>query len=45
MTLHKMPDNKPRILIVDDDTDLLELLVIRLNAAGYKTDAISGGQQ
>jgi two-component system, NtrC family, response regulator GlrR len=39
-----MPDNKPRILIVDDDTDLLELLVIRLNAAGYKTDAVQSAE-
>ena len=39
-----MPDTKPKILIVDDDTDLLELLVIRLNAAGYKTDAVQSAE-
>ena len=39
-----MPDNKPKILIVDDDTDLLELLVIRLNAAGYKTEAVQSAE-
>ena len=39
-----MPDTKPKILIVDDDTDLLELLVIRLNAAGYKTEAVQSAE-
>ncbi|HVW65774.1 MAG TPA: sigma 54-interacting transcriptional regulator [Nitrosospira sp.] len=39
-----MPDNKPKILIVDDDTDLIELLVIRLTAAGYKTDAVQSAE-
>src|SRR3954470_20095 len=39
-----MPDSNPKILIVDDDTDLLELLVIRLNAAGYKTDAVQSAE-
>lgn len=39
-----MPDIKPKILIVDDDTDLLELLVIRLNAAGYKTEAVQSAE-
>lgn len=33
-----MPDIRPRILVVDDDADLLELLTIRLTAAGYRTD-------
>ena len=37
-----MPDTKPKILIVDDDTDLLELLVIRLNAAGFKSRVAVG---
>jgi two-component system response regulator GlrR len=39
-----MPDTKPKILIVDDDTDLLELLMIRLNAAGYKTEAVQSAE-
>ena len=37
-TILKMTEPNPKILIVDDDTDLLELLSIRLTAAGYKTE-------
>ena len=44
MTLHNMPDTKPKILIVDDDTDLLELLAIRLTAAGYKTETVQSAE-
>src|SRR6185437_2582406 len=39
-----MPDSNPKILIVDDDTDLLELLTIRLTAAGYKTEAVQSAE-
>lgn len=39
-----MSDAKPRILIVDDDTDLLELLTMRLTAAGYKVDAVPSAE-
>jgi two-component system, NtrC family, response regulator GlrR len=38
-----MPDKTPRILVVDDDADILKLLSMRLQAAGYLiTDATSG---
>ena len=33
-----------KILIVDDDTDLLELLAIRLTAAGYKTETVQSAE-
>ena len=39
-----MSGAKPRILIVDDDTDLLELLTMRLTAAGYKVDAVPSAE-
>ena len=39
-----MSDAKPKILIVDDDTDLLELLTMRLTAAGYKVDAVPSAE-
>ncbi|HET7062163.1 MAG TPA: sigma 54-interacting transcriptional regulator [Nitrosospira sp.] len=39
-----MSDSHPKILIVDDDTDLLELLSIRLTAAGYKVDAVESAE-
>jgi two-component system response regulator GlrR len=40
-----MPDNSnPKILIVDDDADLLELLSIRLTAAGYKVEAVQSAE-
>jgi two-component system response regulator GlrR len=39
-----MFDARPKILIVDDDTDLLELLIIRLTAAGYKVDAVQSAE-
>lgn len=36
---------RPRILVVDDDPDLLRLLTIRLNAAGYEVATAGGGEQ
>jgi two-component system response regulator GlrR len=35
---------KPRILVVDDDENLLRLLTIRLRRAGYGVDAAAGGR-
>jgi two-component system, NtrC family, response regulator GlrR len=37
--------NKPLILVVDDDQDILKLIIIRLNAAGYDTIAANDGEQ
>lgn len=37
-------DSNPKILIVDDDADLLQLLSIRLNAAGYKVEAVQSAE-
>jgi two-component system response regulator GlrR len=39
-----MPDSNQKILIVDDDADLLELLSIRLTAAGYKVEAVQSAE-
>jgi two-component system response regulator GlrR len=35
--------NKPYILIVDDDQDILKLISIRLRAAGYDTATANNG--
>lgn len=43
-----MADNlntTPRILVVDDDPDILKLLGMRLNAAGYQTTAAHNGAE
>jgi two-component system response regulator GlrR len=34
-----------RILLVDDDVDMLSLLSIRLNGAGYEVNAVSSGEE
>jgi two-component system response regulator GlrR len=36
---------KSRILLVDDDPDILRLLAIRLRGAGYEVDSASNGDQ
>jgi two-component system response regulator GlrR len=34
----------PRILVVDDDADMLRLLSMRLNAAGYQVNAVASAE-
>jgi two-component system response regulator GlrR len=38
-------DRKTRILVVDDDGDLLRLMSFRLKAAGYRIDCAESGEQ
>jgi two-component system response regulator GlrR len=40
-----MNDQPPRVLLVDDDRNLLRLLSMRLMAAGYDVLAVEGGEQ
>jgi two-component system response regulator GlrR len=40
-----MNEMNEKILLVDDDEDLLRLLSIRLRAAGYTVDAVESGKQ
>ena len=40
-----MSASKQKILLVDDDRDLLRLLSIRLSAAGYEVDTAESGEQ
>ena len=40
-----MPDRKPRILIVDDEPDLLTVLRFGLEAAGFEVVQASDGEQ
>jgi two-component system response regulator GlrR len=40
-----MNDRSPRVLLVDDDRNLLRLLSMRLMAAGYDVLAVEGGEQ
>ena len=37
-------ETNSKILLVDDDQDLLELLSIRLNAAGYEIDTVNSAE-
>lgn len=36
---------KPKILIVDDERDLVEMIKLRLEAAGYETSEAHDGQE
>ena len=40
-----MLDNKPRILVVDDEPNLVELLAYNLRAAGYEVETASDGRR
>src|SRR5258706_16445608 len=37
-------DNSPKVLLVDDDKDLLQLIAMRLAAAGYAVTAVESGE-
>jgi len=37
--------NKPKILLVDDDTDLLSLFTIRLQSQGFEVETAESGEQ
>src|SRR5919198_3861305 len=37
-------ENSPRVLLVDDDKDLLQLIAMRLTAAGYAVTAVESGE-
>jgi two-component system response regulator GlrR len=39
-----MPD-KPVVMLVDDDRDLLRLLTMRLSAAGYQVMSVTSGEE
>jgi two-component system response regulator GlrR len=38
------PSHQPRVLVVDDDADMLRLLSMRLNAAGYRVSAVGSAE-
>lgn len=38
-------ENKPRILVVDDDGDLRKLLRLRLVSAGYEVETVASGEE
>jgi len=38
-------NNKPKILLVDDDTDLLSLFTIRLQSQGFEVETAESGEQ
>ena len=38
-------ENKPRILLVDDDRDLLHLISVRLKANGYDVNAVGSAEE
>src|SRR5918911_1286452 len=39
-----MSGETPKVLLVDDDKDLLQLIAMRLSAAGYDVTAVESGE-
>jgi two-component system response regulator GlrR len=39
-----MPGENPKVLLVDDDRDLLQLIAMRLQASGYAVTAVQSGE-
>src|SRR5437762_6234297 len=39
-----MSGETPKVLLVDDDKDLLQLIAMRLSAAGYNVNAAESGE-
>jgi PleD family two-component response regulator len=37
-------DTPPKVILVDDDKDLLQLIAMRLTAAGYAVTAVESGE-
>jgi two-component system response regulator GlrR len=40
-----MPREQLKVLLIDDDKDLLQLIAMRLSAAGYAVTAVESGEQ
>src|SRR3977135_3872620 len=40
----EMASESPKVLLVDDDKDLLQLIAMRLSAAGYNVNAVESGE-
>ncbi len=39
-----MPDPRPRLLIIDDEEDLVEALAVRFSASGFEVDTAADGE-
>ena len=39
-----MPDNKKKILVIEDEETLIDLLVTKLKAAGYQVETATDGE-
>src|SRR5256884_4678884 len=42
--VNTMSGETPKVLLVDDDKDLLQLIAMRLSAAGYNVNAVESGE-